>query len=285
MPGVVAIGDVFVDLVCDITPAALSIGPADELDHTAPLVTAVGGGGLQFALAAVESGFSPVCSIATVGVDATGRRDPAGVEAAHVAARSRIRTLWAIDHEQGTGRTFIVYGAAGQRLMISDPAANRRFSTKQISSEMREAVEEAGLVYISGYALTTEPRRSATLELMRQAKSAGAVVAVDLAPHTIYQIVDARLLLKSLKGLADWLIASSSTARGIVGHSDDTSVVAVASELALWSPTVAVFETPGEALVMSGGASRLWHCDYQDGQASRGHSARAQASLLAEYLG
>lgn len=243
----------------------------------------VGGGGLQFAIAAVDAGFDPVSSIAMVGGD-TGGPDISAREALKVAEQARVTTLWRLAPHEKTGRTNIVYGQGGQRLMVSDPGANKSFTLEHISDAMLQIVGEARLVHVSGYAFLTPPRRLATLELMRCAKAGGAIVAVDLVPHTLHKIVDSGELFADFQGTADWLLVSLPTAKGMTGSADDTATRLVVERMAGWAPALAVFEEPGKAIISGPGGCSMWCCDYSSGIASRGHSARAQAMLLAEYL-
>ena len=214
--------------------------------------------------------------------------DAAGEQARQTLGAVEINDLWARDCDHATGRTLILYMLNGRRFMISDPGANTTFTRQDISTSMHGAVATARLMHVSGYALITPERRMATLQLMRQAKTAGATVAVDLSPHNLHQLVDAPGLLEDLRGTVDWLLGEATTARGILGSAaiEDThcDVGDLASALARWAPSVAVFENPGAAVVQDRGQRDSWRYDYEPGPASRGQSARAQAALLAAHM-
>jgi sugar/nucleoside kinase (ribokinase family) len=283
LAGLVAIGDVFVDYFTNISPASVSLEPNGELDLHAPVDSAAGGGGLQLACAAAAVGFSPVWSIATVG-GANGRMDAPGQQALVSAHTSGVNALWNIDPNGRTGRSVIIFGADRQRVMISDPGANNSFSIADVSAGMVTSIQEAALLHVSGYALLSQARRLATLALMRLAKASHTAVAVDLAPHGIYHLVDIPLLLNDLKELADWLFGNLTTIRRILSLPDSDDPRRVAQALSSIVASAALFIDPGHALVRCNQSQTEWRFDYTAGVESRGQSAGAQAALLADYL-
>jgi sugar/nucleoside kinase (ribokinase family) len=283
LAGLIAIGDVFVDYFTDISPASVSLELNEELDLRAPVDSAVGGGGLQLACAAADVGFSPVWSIATVG-GANGRMDVPGQQALTSAHASGVNALWNVDPDGRTGRALIIFGADHRRIMISDPGANNSLSTSSVSAAMKTAIQEAALLHVSGYALLSQARRLATIDLMRLAKTSHTVVAVDLVPHGIYELVDVRLLLNDLEEMADWLFGGLTTIRRLLALPDSENPRHVAQALSSIAPSAALFIEPGYALVWRNERQSEWRFGYTAGLESRGQSARAQAALLADYL-
>lgn len=292
MPGAaVAIGDIFVDYVADVPVAYDSFDSRPELETSAPITLAPGGGSVQFAIAAVQAGFFPSHCLGRVG----GQEDDLDADAQYVLRKARatnVEPIWTRDSLAATGRCIILYLPQGRRIMVSDAGANASFSAADITERMRTIVTAASLVHVSGYALISKTRRAATLQLMRAGKAAGATIAVDLAPHDLHLLTDGDTLLAELHGSCDWLIASQITARGLLAsQKSDTepgralSLDAVVAGLARWSDSVAVFDHPGRARVYSGSGYSSYECHYESGSASRGQSARAQATLLARYLG
>ncbi len=287
----VAIGDIFVDYITEIPVAYTSFGSRPELDTSAPITRAAGGGSLQFAIAAAQADFCPSYCLGRVG----GQEDDLDADARHVSRKARaanVEPIWTCDSLSGTGRCMILYLPQGQRIMVSDAGANASFSAEDITDRMRAIVAAASLVHVSGYALISNARRAATLQLMRAGKAGGAMIAVDLAPHNLHLLTDGNALLAELHGICDWMIASHVTARGLLGMQESGtepraaySLDAVVAGLSRWSDSVAVFDHPGRARVYSGGDYSIFECHYESGCASRGQSAQAQATLLARYLG
>jgi sugar/nucleoside kinase (ribokinase family) len=282
---VLAIGDVFVDSVCDLDARGipLTLGYREEIDVSAPVLTLVGGGGLQFALAGRDAGFDPVICVGKVGAK-EGELDVSAEYALREANSAGIEVLWGRDEMLSTGRALIVFGPEGQRLMISDPGANRSFSLSDLSAEMKEAASAVDLIYVSGYALMQAERRTATIELMRLGKAAGAVVAVDLVPHNFYELYDPEDLLRSIKDTVDWLIAASSTAHRIVKDELTDTTDGAISNLLRWAGSGVVFDEPGMVHVLTNGSRSSWKFDYETGASNRGQSARVQAAILAAYI-
>jgi sugar/nucleoside kinase (ribokinase family) len=288
-----AVGDVFVDYICDLSRPELTSTlskPDREQDLFAPVTMEVGGGGAQFAIAARTSGFDEVGVIGKVGGvpvpnEGKTRLDPLAELAAQFLTEHDVASIWAVDPKIATGRACILYGPGDRRLMVSDPGANATLCKADLTSEMWQAVKRAGLVHISGYVLLQEERRAAALALMRTAKAHQATVAVDLAPHNIYNFIPGPILLDTLSGVADWFMAALPTAHRMLGYgplvdANPRVTEKVMDGLSRWFPSIALNITPAVALLHHQGKREERHFEYSTGVASRGQSAAVQARIL-----
>lgn len=279
---VVVVGDVFVDRVVAIDERRNGSGLASdgELQYAAPIATRVGGCGLQFAIAAREAGFEPVALIGKIGcID--GSPDDAAAMAVATLLASDVAPLLAEDEKSGTGQALVVYGGPASRLLISDPGANSTFCPEDISAAMRALVRRAGLLHVSGYALIAEPRRQATIDIIRTSKRCGAVVALDLVPHDLYRDADVCRTLDELLNLVDWLIGDKATIMRCLEVWRMTGLL----ELAARIPHLVAYSDSSRATVFSGGETAAWRHEHAPGSGARGSSARSQALLLYKYLG
>lgn len=277
------IGDVFYDYVSDLSssgsPAALKTSDVDVFAGVAGLV---GGSAVQFAVAAIAAGFSPVAVIGKAGGRA-GALDVPGAAAVSAMREAGVKPLLALDGNAATGRAMITYLPHDRRFMISDPGANAAFETGDIDTCMWQAARQRGLIHVSGYALLQPARRQATLKLVEAARSAGATVAIDVVPHDIDRYVTLAEMRAAL-ARADWIMTAEVTARRLLDPDRALPEDALLADLTELASSVALFRSPGKATVLHGGERREHELPYTPGPRSRGQSARAQARMLARYL-
>jgi sugar/nucleoside kinase (ribokinase family) len=285
MTAATIIGDIFYDHVCDLSFS--SDLPLDilhnDFDTAAAVAAEVGGNAVQFALAAVAEGFSPVTVIGKVGITDNTAMDAAGAAAVDLLDRQGVELLLARDKAAGTGRAIIAYLPNNHRFMVFDPGANATFQVNDIDISMQRAVMRGGLLHVSGYALLPPARRAATQVLIELARSAAGTVAIDVVPHEIDQFVnpdEIRAILVS----ADWIISAGSTASRLLGVGQAAGEDALMEELNSFADSVMLFPHPHEAVVMVDRVRQHHKFPYVTGAPIRGYSARLQASLLAHYL-
>jgi sugar/nucleoside kinase (ribokinase family) len=295
---VVAVGDVFLDHVSDLSGADHSGAEYEEglrsargdRSYFAPLRVDVGGAGVQFAVAARQAGFAAAALIGKVGAGRGGSPvDEAAGRVAEELARHGVQPLWAVDPVAGTGAAVVLYRSGDRRLMLCDPGANATFGAADVTAPMRAAAAAARLVHVSGYALLAPGRRAAVLDLVRQARSAGAIVAVDVVPHDIDRYLAGADVGEMLAGLVDVLLLELCTARRVLGlpGSEDTgsaAMAAVLERLAGWSGSIGLTVGPRRAMLCHRGECREYRFEYRPGADNRGHSARVQAALLGSLL-
>lgn len=273
MTGVVVLGDAFWDHVSDISAdagalAELSAGAG--YDTVGPITGEAGGGGLQFAVAARQQGWSEVTLLGKVG------RDQAGADVARYLAAHGVRALLAHDDHRPTGRSLIVYFSEDRRFMVSDAGANTTLCEADLTEAMRAATTGAALLHVSGYLLVQDERRAVVLDLMAAARDAGATVALDLVPHDLDRFVDTATVLPKVLATVDWLLSAESTARRVLGEETLAQLTETRS--------VAIYPHPSRAVVWHAGERHERSFDYHPGGRSRGQSAQSQARLLREFL-
>ena len=301
----VALGDVFVDYVCDLEASAfdditevldsyLSTNSPTELGIFGPLQVEVGGAGVQFAVAAKMMGFEISALIGTIGGADGERPDLPGAAAIAYLERQGIEYQLKIDRDAHTGKAMILYFRQGRRLMISDSSANLTLSIEDISPSMVEKVQRADLIHVSGYTFLQPERREAVIELLKRAKERPCLVALDVVPHDFYQHMSFDLLLDITHGLVDWVVidicgAHQLVGRGYLERGDITSAVIhdLMQTLSSQFSSVALSINNDEFAVFHQGLySRFFSVKnrFKPGAEARGHSARAQAELFFHYM-
>ncbi|MEU1589605.1 hypothetical protein [Micromonospora sp. NPDC005710] len=286
MTSAVVIGDIFHDYVSDLSRADVPVPidlPTCNADAVAPVLSAPGGAGAQFGIAAVSVGFSPVTIIGKVGGTSATEVDIEGRSALGALSSAGLRLALAIDPTVHTGRAMITYFAGDHRFMISDPGANATFEPSDLTPAMRDAVANADLLYVSGYSLVTPARRVAVRELIVIARAHGVTVALDLVPHEFEALVP-RSTVDAMLGSIDWILLAAVTGRRLLGAARTASAEDVLDTLAPRIASVAVFEHPSSAKVISHGVRSSHTFTYVAGAQSRGQSARAHAELLHGHL-
>jgi len=289
---VVAVGDIFVDYIGDLTdPEYENVlgGLINSMNVFTSVDIKVGGAGVQFAIASKRAGFKTSTLLGKIGGQLDEKQkiipDPPGDLVIEYLKQHDVHPLLAIDPRSKTGQTVIIFLPGDRRLMLSDPQANTLLSSADLSLEMKSAVRQADLVHVSGYALLQKNRRTAILELMRCAKEGAAKVALDIVPHDIYKFLSFDQLCSDMATLTDWVIVDISTAHQLVGLGQLEQISAslvdqILGILTVIYPSVSLHLNPGHAIVVDEGEYLEYRAEYQPGVASRGQSARAQAELL-----
>ena len=289
----VAIGDVFVDYVTDLTGAEHQSLLEDVKSSTnmfAPIQVLTGGAGVQFAVAAKQAGFPAAYLLGKMGGRIADNDEvlpdvPANEVLSHLESHS-VKPLIAISPHTETGRIVILYLPSDRRLMISDSLANTTFCVDDITEAMKQAVAAADLVHVSGYTFLQPERRRAVMELMHTARAAGrALIAVDLVPHDLYQYLDTAELCRDLKDVAQMgLIELPTASRFVLGRQLPARTPQVINEvlegLAETFSSIVLNLDPSQAIVVHSGRRWTQRMQYSPGLSSRGQSAEAQAELL-----
>lgn len=281
MTTVAVLGDVFGDVICDLTgdlECADSLARGEEYETASAITEDIGGGGVQFAIAATKYLAGEITVIGKVG----GRGDATATHAIDLLEKHGVRTAFAVDPLMPTGRAMITYLPDNRRFMISDTGANGSLETKDLTPAMTDAVVRAQLVYVSGYALVQPGRRAATMSLLRTAREHGAEVALDLVPHELDRYVEPSIILDEVLGLSTWFFAAEVTARRLLGRPDSTTAELL-DNLCGDTRKGAVFPHPSTALIHAGDHQVSRTFDYQAGVRSRGQSASVHARILGEF--
>jgi sugar/nucleoside kinase (ribokinase family) len=202
------IGDLMIDVV------AL----ADDVDaewatvqkHVyAPIKILAGGTALVSAQAAVSAGFKATIVLAAVGADPDGRPD-AGAgqlesELRSIGVSARLKFITG----STTGVVIISNFSKDSRLLIANPGANLHLTKQMIDEEDRFYILGCDIVLFSGYFLLDNNRTELILSLMRECKSAGVLVALDLVPHRLETRTES---LDQCLAMTDAIISEAGTA-------------------------------------------------------------------------
>jgi sugar/nucleoside kinase (ribokinase family) len=286
-PAVVCLGDVFGDVIVDLTGTEYEATVGAIVSSTnvfAPIGRDVGGAGVQLAIAARRSGFNSVTLIGKVGFQG-GEPDVTAKGVFGVLSTAGVDAIFGLTSEIATGQVVVLYLPGDRRLMVSDPLANQTFTPEDVTDAMLRAVAESDVFHVSGYAWLQESRRKAAIMLMEQAKKSGVPVALDLVPHDIARRIDPGTLLASLDEHVDWLFVELPTAYRLV-YGDalpdrgESTVKALMKDLTTKFPVVLLQLSPSEAILEDRGRRRTWGAKYEPGPASRGQSARVHADVL-----
>jgi len=179
----VVAGDVFLE-VAGRLPTAFTSLQADQL-VSGDVAAVVGGSAANFALAAIAL-FDEVVAAAAVGGDLVGEMVRLQLE------RCGVRTLLAVKPDLPSAVAIYLrdeseHFAKGARLLlIGDPAALGQWDLRDAAT-VRPELEDADVLVVDGYALQAEPRRTATLALMAEARKSDVHVAYDIVPHDVFR--------------------------------------------------------------------------------------------------
>ncbi|MFW6724525.1 carbohydrate kinase family protein [Streptomyces sp. MAR4 CNY-716] len=280
MTTVAVIGDLFGDVICDLTgdldcPPALARG--DGYEGVSTIAEDPGGGAVQFAIAATKYLPGEITVIGKV-----GQGDATAPQAINLLTKHGIGTALAVDPLLPTGRAVITYLPGNRRFMVSDTGANGSLNLKDVTAAMTDTVARARLVYASGYTLVQPGRRSATMSLLRTAREHGADVALDLVPHELDRYVEPTSLLDEAIELSTWIFAVESTARRLLGR-HEASTAQLLHDLCGADRNGALLPNPWTALIRADQRVVSRTFDYETGVRSRGQSAAVQARILGEF--
>ena len=193
------------------------------------------------------------------GEDATGEAFEAALRASGVApVLSTSRTP--------SGRVLSLITPDAQRSMFTCLGASSELVPENLSDE---AFAQASIVFMEGYLFFNPELACAVLE---KARSAGAVIAMDLASFTVVEAAGA-LLRAKVKSHVDILIANEDEALAYTGFSDpEKALAAMAAEaslvvlklggegsrIRLGEKTWIIPAFPGTGIVDTTGAGDLW---------------------------
>jgi ribokinase len=166
MPEVIALGDVNVDVIAHFptfpTPGEDAFASASTLH--------CGGSAANTAVGLARMGIDTAL-LACVGCD------PWASAALDILERAGVR-LDGVQRQPGamTGLMYVIVTPDGERTILGDRGANAYTDPMQIGAA---ALAGAGLLHLSGYALLTEPQRSAALRALALAREQGLLVSLD----------------------------------------------------------------------------------------------------------
>ena len=153
-----------------------------------PVEWLAGGSGTNLALAANSCGFGPVSVVCKLGFrDQNGQPDMAGQVVLNELRSKGIDVIYCGDPNVSTGTSMITYINDDMRLLVADNEAEASFCSSDLTDQILKSAASADVVIVSGYTLLNETQRQASLVVMREAKKAAAIVALDVVPHKIYQ--------------------------------------------------------------------------------------------------
>jgi ribokinase len=215
MPEVVALGDVNVDII-----AHFPFYPAKGQDALASSAEFhCGGSAANTAMALAWMGLE-VSLISRVGPDPLATR-----VLDHLSVVGVLSTSLQRDPSVATGLMYVVVTPDGERTMLGHRGANVNTDPNQIREE---AIRDARLLHLSGYALLADPQRSAALLTMEIACRHDLIVTLDPGMsvpqaaldeiHALLPVIDVLLPnlpeaqrltgLTSPEECAEWLSAS-----------------------------------------------------------------------------
>jgi sugar/nucleoside kinase (ribokinase family) len=124
-----------------------------------------------------------------------------------------------------TGRVLSIITPDAQRSMFTFLGASSEISKEEIDSKY---FADAAIVHIEGYMLFNESLFFATL---KAAKTAGAIISLDLASYTVVE-ASRKLLDEAIAEYVDIVIANEDEARVFTGFSDETKALSVLAQKA-----------------------------------------------------
>jgi sugar/nucleoside kinase (ribokinase family) len=117
-----------------------------------------------------------------------------------------------------TGRVLSIITRDAQRSMFTFLGASSETQPHEITEK---CFKDAAIVHIEGYLLFNE---DLILAALKAAKSAGALISLDLASFTVVEA--SKLILKDIvKDFVDILLANEDEARAFTGYSDDVKAI------------------------------------------------------------
>lgn len=196
---VVVVGDVGLDIVARHDEPIVYGG-----DARAAVSVTGGGAGANTALWLRDRG-AETTLVARVGDDAGGRMLRDELEAAGV------RCAFAVDADTATCCVVVLVDAEGQRTMLPDRGANKRFRPSDVTAE---SLTGADHLHLSGYVLLDPSSRPGGLEALALARKAGLTTSVD--PQAAALLTDPRAFLDDVRGV-DLLLPNADELRALTG--------------------------------------------------------------------
>ncbi|WP_020657968.1 carbohydrate kinase family protein [Amycolatopsis benzoatilytica] len=205
MTGIVVVGDAGLDVVARHDQPLPHGG-----DARANIRFTGGGAGANTALWLRSLG-ADTTLVARIGDDSGGRLIRAELEAAGV------RCAFATDPEAPTCCVVVLVDGEGQRSMLADRGANKRFAPEDVTPD---ALAGAGHLHLSGYVLLDPSSRPAGLAALAAAKEAGLTTSVD--PQAAAHIHDPAAFLDDVRG-TDLLMPNTEELLALTGSADPAS--------------------------------------------------------------
>ncbi|EID55936.1 carbohydrate kinase family protein [Saccharomonospora xinjiangensis] len=199
---VVVVGDVGLDIVARHDEPIVYGG-----DARAAVNVTGGGAGANTALWLRDRG-TDTTLVARVGDDAGGRLLRGELEAAGV------HCAFAIDPETPTCCVVVLVDAEGQRTMLPDRGANKRFQPSDVTAP---ALEGATHLHLSGYVLLDPSSRWGGLEALALARRLGLTTSVD--PQAAALLTDPQAFLDDVRGV-DLLLPNADELRALTGSEE-----------------------------------------------------------------
>ncbi|WP_197319219.1 carbohydrate kinase family protein [Saccharomonospora sp. NB11] len=199
---IVVVGDVGLDIVAR-HPEPIVYGG----DTRAAVSVTGGGAGANTALWLRELDVDTTL-VARVGDDAGGRLVRNELQAADV------RCEFAVDAETATCCVVVLVDSAGQRTMLPDRGANKRFRPEDVTEA---ALAGAQHLHLSGYVLLDPSSRPGGLAALALARELGLTTSVD--PQAAALLTDPDAFLDDVRGV-DLLLPNADELRALTGSQD-----------------------------------------------------------------
>jgi ribokinase len=209
MPQVVTLGDINVDIIASIPryPPPGGDGLAERME--------VHSGGSAANTATVLANFGvDVGIISRVGRDAFAEQALARLAEAGVDLSCIQR-----DDDLITGLMFIPVTPDGERTMFGYRGANTRLDPALLNEGY---IAQADVFHLSGYALLTEPQRSAARQAVEMAHRAGVTISLDAGLEATAKATEE---VRALFPLVDFIFPNRSEAEHLTGSSDVKAAV------------------------------------------------------------
>ncbi|MEO6309075.1 MAG: carbohydrate kinase family protein [Leifsonia sp.] len=232
---VCVLGDLNVDLGLDI-PAFPPPG-GDGVAHRQRL--GFGGSAANTALMIHRLGL-PTSLLSCVGTDvwgdfSVGQLTEEGLDPAHIVR----------DHGHPTSLNVVAVTPDGERTMLAYRGASGQYSADALPVA---ALEAARHLHVSGYALLSEPQRSAAFRAAEITRAGGGTVSLDVPVDPVTAVPET---LCRFMALVDTVIVGSPEARTLTGLNDDVRAAGALADLGI--SLVAIKQGADGSLLMRDG--------------------------------
>jgi sugar/nucleoside kinase (ribokinase family) len=189
-----------------------------------PVRSLLGGNGVFFAESAKTVGFAQSYLIASVGGDEMepDRPDLAASMAIESLNQAGVLPIVLPNSELPTGRVMILYQPDDRRFMVADRGANLGLRMASLPEILNVLPEQVDLLYVSGYSLLDGNQRTAVHALMQDLGGRGALIAVDMVPHDLFDHISLDTF-REWTSLAHAVLAEASTVMGFMGLTERTA--------------------------------------------------------------
>jgi septum formation protein len=170
---VVSAGDINFDLIYTQFPAGFFVSMNPPGQHVqGEIYRAAGGTAVIFAKRAKEAGFKTSSVLGVIGGDALG------TAIMDELAQNNIPLVLVPDPNRQTSIAMVLRDGNLPDTTLTLTDARQELSVEQ-AKKARPDVEQADVLFVSGYCLTDPSRRQAAIQLMEWAKAAGQLVVLD----------------------------------------------------------------------------------------------------------